>query len=126
VIKDLPGVGKNFQDHVGINITSRVSSEMSSRWSYESSPAQQEAARKEWAEKKTGPLNTIYSNISTYFMKLPSLLDSSEFKALNTSTRDFLGQETVLHFEIVAVQIPKLSLIIPFPFSSHSRSIITN
>jgi hypothetical protein len=119
VIKNLPGVGKNFQDHVSINITSRASSEMPSRWSCESSPGQQEAARKEWTEKKTGPLNTIYSNVNTFIMKLPSLLDSHEFRALDPSTCEFLGQETVSHFEIVAVRIPKLSTFIPFPFSPH-------
>jgi choline dehydrogenase-like flavoprotein len=121
VVKDLPGVGKNFQDHVIINMTCQVSSDMSTRWSYESSPAKQEAARKEWTENKTGPLNEIYTNAGVVWLKLPSLPATPEFQALDAETQAFLNQETVPHFEIIAVSFLSLSPFHPTP--SHPPSL---
>jgi hypothetical protein len=115
VVQDLPGVGKNFQDHVIINMTCQVSSDMSTRWSYESSPAKQEAARKEWTENKTGPLNEIYTNAGVVWLKLPSLPATPEFQSLDAKTQAFLNQETVPHFEIIAVSFLSLSPCHPTP-----------
>jgi choline dehydrogenase-like flavoprotein len=100
-IKNLPGVGMNLLDHSGMSIVARMTPDFSETWRYEDSPDRQEAARKQWAETKSGPLADVYSNIALGYIKLPSLVETPEYRILEPQTQEFLRKDSVPHFELI-------------------------
>lgn len=120
LVHDLPGVGKNLQDHLAMPMLSRVSSDFSDRWKYDASPELQETARKQWDEDRSGLLAYRHGSIATAFIKLPDLYETSEFKQLDAETQRHLREEAVPHYELTGVSYaicsPKSSVSIDLTF----------
>ncbi|KAI8582034.1 hypothetical protein K450DRAFT_285309 [Umbelopsis ramanniana AG] len=100
VIKDLPGIGKNMQDHCGVFIADLVDNAMSSRVPFIHKMDQYEDARKQWDNDRTGPLATHYKALCLAFLKQDHLYDTPEFKSLSEQLKSYLQRPTVPMVEI--------------------------
>ena len=100
IVHDLPGVGKNLQDHPCVFLTTEVDPILSEIHAFESDTEGLLRARQEWLATGTGPLTHHNGTIFGAFLKLPHLQNSAEFKALDPSTRAQLLSPTVPHYEI--------------------------
>lgn len=110
VVHELPGVGKNLQDHVIASMIVQVDDVLSDRHTFESDPEGIKRAREVWLKDGSGPLSHHHGSLLVGFLKLPALLESEEFKALNAETRKYLSRPSVPLFEMVA-GVPMLSLL---------------
>lgn len=102
IVHELPGVGKNLQDHVIVPMTVQVDGALSVRHTFENDPEGMIRAREVWLKDGSGPLSHHHGSILVGFLKLPALLESEEFKALVADTRDYLSRPSVPLFEVVA------------------------
>jgi choline dehydrogenase-like flavoprotein len=100
VIKDLPGIGKNMQDHCGVFISDLVNNAMSSRVPFIHKEDQYDDARKQWDKDRTGPLSTHYSALCLAFLKQEHLYNTPEFKSLSEQSKSYLLRPTVPIIEI--------------------------
>lgn len=102
VVHELPGVGKNLQDHVIASMSVQVDGALSDRHTFESDPEGLKRARELWLKDGSGPLSHHHGSLLVGFLKLPALLESEEFKALDAETREYLSRPSVPLFEMVA------------------------
>lgn len=102
VVHELPGVGKNLQDHALAPITVQVDGALSDKQTFENDPEAMIRAREVWLKDGSGPLSHYHGSPMVGFLKLPVLQESEEFKALDAETREYLSRPTVPHFEMVA------------------------
>lgn len=102
IVHELPGVGRNLQDHVIVPMTVQVDGALSDRHTFENDPEGMIRAREVWLKDGSGPLSHYHGSIVVGFLKLPALLESEEFKALDADTRDYLSRPSVPLFEVVA------------------------
>jgi choline dehydrogenase-like flavoprotein len=100
VVHDLPGVGKNLQDHLGFFVAHQMTGDFSERAAFEADKDRQRKAAAEWAESKTGDLKDLYSNVPTAYIKMPKLYDTEEFKALDADMQEHMRNPVVPHYEI--------------------------
>jgi choline dehydrogenase-like flavoprotein len=100
IVKDLPGIGKNMQDHCGVFIVDLVDSAMSSRAPFIHNQNLYEDALKQWYEDRTGPLSTHYRALCVAFLKQDHLYDTPEFKSVSEQTKSYLQRPTVPSLEI--------------------------
>lgn len=101
VVHELPGVGKNLQDHVLAPMTVQVEGALSDRHAFENDPEGVIRAREVWLKDGSGPLSHYHGSLLVGFLKLPVLQESEEFKALDAETREYLSRPTVPLFEMV-------------------------
>lgn len=102
VVHELPGVGKNLQDHALALMAVQVDGALSDRQTFESDPEGMIRAREVWLKDGSGPLSHHHGSLLVGFLKLPVLLQSEEFKSLDAETREYLSRPTVPLFEMVA------------------------
>lgn len=102
VVHELPGVGKNLQDHVLAPMSIQVDDALSDRHTFENDPEGLIRAREVWLKDGSGPLSHHHGSILVGFLKLPVLQESEEFKALDEETREYLSRPSVPLFEMVA------------------------
>ncbi|KAI8582140.1 hypothetical protein K450DRAFT_285409 [Umbelopsis ramanniana AG] len=100
VIKDLPGIGKNMQDHCGVFVTDLVDIAMSSRAPFIHAEDQYEDARKQWDKDRTGPLSTHYRALCIAFLKQEHLHDTPEFQSLSEQSKSYLHRPTIPTVEV--------------------------
>ncbi|MCJ1453409.1 hypothetical protein MMC28_003756 [Mycoblastus sanguinarius] len=100
VVHDLPGVGKNLQDHAGLCLLDLMDTKFSSRATFRAGSCELEAAREQWKKDGTGLLATNSSCSLIAFVKDDSLISSSAFKSLDHATQDYIKQPTCPHFEL--------------------------
>lgn len=110
VVHELPGVGKNLQDHVLAQMSVQVDGTLSDRHTFENDPEGMIRAREVWLKDGSGPLSHHHGSILFGFLKLPALLESEEFKALDAETREYLSRASVPLFEMVT-GVPMLPLV---------------
>ncbi len=102
VVHELPGVGKNLQDHILAPMIAQVDGALSDTHTFENDPEGIIRAREVWLKDGSGPLSHHHGSLLVGFLKLPALLESEEFKALDAETREYLSRPSVPLFEMVA------------------------
>ncbi|KAI4179969.1 MAG: hypothetical protein L6R41_007539, partial [Letrouitia leprolyta] len=112
VVQDLPGVGKNLQDRLFLELVMVQDPRSHHRTSYIDSPAALEEARKEWVKTQSGPLSDYYLPQMIAYLKSDKIVSSKEFEDLDKPTQDFLRADTKPFFEIVS-QNPSPSVKAP-------------
>jgi choline dehydrogenase-like flavoprotein len=103
VIHDLPGVGKNLQDHNGVFVIDLLTSEFSSRGAFTQDPDQVEAAREQWTKDRTGPFNHQHGTVTIGFVKDEQIYETDAFKELDNATQELLRDPVVPTFELATV-----------------------
>lgn len=105
MIQDLPGVGKNLQDRLFLELVTVQDPESHHRTSYIDSPSALEQARKEWTKNKSGPLSGYYLPQMIAYLKSDKIASSKEFQDLDDQTRQFLRADTKPFYEMVSVSV---------------------
>ncbi|KIN05240.1 GMC oxidoreductase [Oidiodendron maius Zn] len=96
---DLPGVGKNLQDHPAVFLTEHLGDGFSSKVNFMSTPSAVDSARQEWLEFKTGPLTTHFASAVLGFLKDDSIYETEAFNALDPEMQQFLRHRLVPQYE---------------------------
>lgn len=100
VVHDLPGVGKNLQDHMLVFLTIEVDPSLTEKDAFESDAAKIAQAQEQWLKDRTGPFTLHNATLFGGFPKLPRLAESAEFKALDKGLQAHLSKPTVPSYEI--------------------------
>ena len=103
VVRDLPGIGKNLQDRLFLELVTIQEPGSHHRTSYIDSPAALEQAREEWMKDKSGPLGGYYLPQMMAYLKGENVLSSKEFLELDTTLQGLLKDESKPHFELISV-----------------------
>ena len=103
VVRDLPGIGKNLQDRLFLELVTVQEPGGHHRTSYIDSPAALEQAREEWMKNKSGPLGGYYLPQMMAYLKCENVLSSKEFLELDTTVQGLLKDESKPHFELISV-----------------------
>ena len=91
VIKDLPEVGKNLQDHCFSTATLLQHPGTDDRAEFEAmSPEVMAATRAKHTKDGRGVLSSLYCSVPMGFFKLDAVYKSEEYKALDKHTQDYL------------------------------------
>ncbi|KAL8886395.1 MAG: hypothetical protein Q9215_005886 [Flavoplaca cf. flavocitrina] len=133
VVQDLPGVGKNLQDRLFLELVTVQDPGSHHRTSYIDSPSALGQARKEWTKNKSGPLSDYYLPQMIAYLKSDKIASSKEFEDLDDQTRQFMHAETKPFYEIVSqnpspsVKAPEkyLSTAVAFPAIESVRETLT-
>ncbi|KAL8772284.1 MAG: hypothetical protein Q9209_002496 [Squamulea sp. 1 TL-2023] len=131
VIQNLPGVGRNLQDRLFLELVTVQDLGSHHRTSYIDSPSALEQARKEWTKNKSGPLSDYYLPQMIAYLKSDKILSSKEFRDLDEETRQFLGGDSKPFYEIIpqnpspSVKAPEkyLSTAVAFPGNFATGSV---
>lgn len=110
VVQDLPGVGRNLQDHSFAAITVQVREDAPGRGpTLLGKPSALEAARDEFEKHGTGPFTRLCNSQCMAFLSADDELQATdEFKALPSEIQDHLRMPTVPAWELIT-GIPPLS-----------------
>ncbi|RFU28667.1 hypothetical protein B7463_g7687, partial [Scytalidium lignicola] len=98
---ELPGVGKNLQDHCVAGTTHLLGHGVSERLSFMHSPEKVKAAEEQWQRDHTGPIATRTHETAVAFVKDPSFTNSDEFKSLDSEIQNFFNLSDVPHYEFI-------------------------
>lgn len=102
VHRDLPGVGKNAQDHSLVFLCAMTKPGFrDEKFKFEKDPAGVEAARKQWKQNGSGPLALYYSSCNTNWIRDESIYATPEFRSLDQSIQDYIIHTTVPNYEFV-------------------------
>jgi choline dehydrogenase-like flavoprotein len=113
VTHDLPGVGRNLQDHCGLFLTDLTTSTFSSRGSLLLDSKRLAIAREQWAKDHTGEMNHDYSSVIMAFLKDEDNYEMDAFKSLDKATQAFLRDPKVPAFEFASSKFD--SSVPPYP-----------
>ena len=105
LIRDVPGIGKDMDDHLYLFLVSTQKPEGHNRTSYIDSPAALDEARRQWTKDQSGPLADYYLPQMMAFLKSRKALASEEFKQLDWETQLALLEDTKPTFEILSVSV---------------------
>ena len=108
LIKDLPGVGKNLDDHLYLFMVSTQKPEGHHRSSYIHSPEDLKEAREQWTKDQSGPLAKVFLPQMMAYLKSPRALASEEFQELDTDTQNVYLADEKPTFEILSVGVTHL------------------
>ena len=103
VIKNLPGIGKNLQDHLLLELVTTQKAGSPHRTSYMSSPDAIQDARAQWVKDKSGPLSDFYLPQMISYLKSDRIASSKEFEELDSLVQSHLQAETTPNFELISV-----------------------
>lgn len=103
LIRDVPSIGKNLQDHLWLEIVTVQKPNRPHRTSYINSPATLEEARAEWMKNKSGPLTDYFLPQVIAYLKSEVLIHSKEFQDLDRATQKALQADTRPHYELISV-----------------------
>jgi choline dehydrogenase-like flavoprotein len=119
-VHNLPGVGKNLQDHWWIPLTVQLKPGTDDRPTVLNDPVAMEAAKTEFKLKGTGPLAKLYGSLTMGWWRPSKELEASEeFKNLPADVVEHLSHTTVPTWELVT-HTPPLS-----PLADPSQSYLT-
>lgn len=99
VVKDLPGIGKNLQDHLFTFLVVEMDASQNTKYAFESNQNMVLEAQALWNKDKSGEMALHNSTVFGGFLKFPGLEDLPEYKALDEDMQKFLCQETVPTYE---------------------------
>lgn len=102
VVVDLPGVGQNLCDRLFLELVSVRKPGTHHRTSYITSPAGLDEPRKQWIKDGSGPLAGYYLPQMIGYFKSDKVIQSEEFKGLDSKRQRALTAETKPHYEIVS------------------------
>ncbi|KAL8936667.1 MAG: hypothetical protein Q9211_004071 [Gyalolechia sp. 1 TL-2023] len=111
-VQDIPGIGKNLQDHLWVEIVTVQKADRHHRTSYINNPTALEEARTEWMKNKSGPLADYFLPQMIAYLKSESLVHSKEFQDLDEETQSMYLAETRPHYELIS-HIPTFSVRAP-------------
>jgi len=110
IIHDLPGVGKNLNDRLFLELVTTQKPGSHHRTSYVDSLEKLEEARKQWTVDQTGPLSDYYMPQMIGYFQSDRVLASEEFQTLDLATQEALRARTKPSYEIISVS-PAMSPI---------------
>jgi choline dehydrogenase-like flavoprotein len=114
VVHDLPGVGKNLQDHCHFPLTAILKNHVRPPNPLRPGSDVLTAARSTFASDGTGPLSYVNGSYVMGFLKDTELYNSDEFKSLDTHTQAHLLKPTVPAWEL-GTGLPLLGPPLPGP-----------
>jgi choline dehydrogenase-like flavoprotein len=91
VVCDIPGVGNGMLDHSILTLEYRVTDAAVDHRGLFDDKALLEAAESQYRKDKTGPLSVFGTSGAVAFPKIEAMEKSSEFRALNDNTREYLS-----------------------------------
>lgn len=100
---DLPGIGKNLQDHCGLPIIDHLGHGVSQRLAFMISPEKVKEAENQWLHDHSGPIATLTHDSALAFLKDFEIAKSDELKSLDAEVQNFISLPNVPHYEIVMV-----------------------
>lgn len=103
IIKDLPQVGKNLQDHCFSTTTLLLKEGSNDRMEFEMNEEMKKTAKEGWIKDKSGKLAELYCGVPMGWFKNEKVLESKEFNDLSEDKKAFLRQKNVPTFEIATV-----------------------
>jgi choline dehydrogenase-like flavoprotein len=106
IVHDLPGVGKNLQDHCGVFLEEVASSAYSKRVQFMKDEEQAAAARQQWNQDHTGPLDTHFCSNVVAYPKFPNIPTSEAFQSIDEVTRNYMLDPRVPSYESLMVRSP--------------------
>ena len=112
LIKDLPGVGKNLDDHLYLFMVSTQKPEGHHRSSYIHTPDALKTAREQWTKDQSGPLAKAFLPQMMAFLKSPRALASEEFQELDNDAQIACLVDEKPTFEILSVSIIRLIILL--------------
>jgi choline dehydrogenase-like flavoprotein len=129
-------VGANLADHHHIIPTYIRKDGTTPRDSYFKSKELQAAAKTQWERDGTGVLSEMATSLVIAWDKLPSIFETSEFKALPQETQEFLQKPTVPTYELMLNAVvpnyymepetsPPLTSVFLFLLNHQSRGSVT-
>lgn len=92
---NLPGVGKNLQDHCRSSICTVVKPGLVDRSAFQKDKGKVEAAREAWIKNQEGPFTVVFGSVAMAGIRLPLTFETEEFKDLAARTRIHIQQPTV-------------------------------
>jgi choline dehydrogenase-like flavoprotein len=101
VVKDLPGVGKQFNDHLMTWQCVEVDTKQNNRYAFETSEQLLKEAEEAWARDKSGAFSIVHSTLWGGFLKVPGLEGFPEFKALAPDLQEYLSREKTPTYEFI-------------------------
>ncbi|TEY56256.1 hypothetical protein BOTCAL_0227g00010 [Botryotinia calthae] len=107
IIKDLPQVGKNLQDHCFSTTTLLLKEGSNDRMEFEMNEEMKKTAKEGWIKDKSGKLVELYCGVPMGWFKNDKVLESKEFTDLPEDIKAFMRQKNVPTFEI-ATHVPPL------------------
>ena len=129
VVQNLPGVGKNLQDHCFSTATLLLRPGSNDRMAFETqAPENIAAVRAQHAKDKKGVLSSMYCSVPMGWFKNDAVYMSDEFNALGKHTQEFLKQPHVPIFETATVSlIPQSGMHVAKSITStlHRSSLVT-
>jgi choline dehydrogenase-like flavoprotein len=118
-VLDLPGVGKNLQDHTHLPITVQIQDGKDDRAEF-TEPAPMQAARAQFEKDGTGPLTILFNTAIMGWFRDEKVYASKEFRALPEDMQSYIKRPTVPTWE-QAVLCPTLT-----PLSDPKKTYLTN
>ncbi|KAH8805248.1 glucose-methanol-choline oxidoreductase, partial [Xylogone sp. PMI_703] len=106
LVHELPGVGKNLQDHMVIPLDVKVSEAMFDLEDIYSKPDEFQKAKELWEKDKSGPLGLASQNFILAYLKMPSVYASDEFKQLEPELQKYIEHPHVPVVEFGLVSGP--------------------
>jgi choline dehydrogenase-like flavoprotein len=122
VVQDLPGVGKNLQDHCHFPISAVLKEGIREPNNVPPGSEALATARTQFAEDGTGPLGYVNGSYIMGFLKDAELYESEEFKSLDIQTQEHLLKDTVPSWEL-STGLPLLAPPPPGPPRQYMVSI---
>lgn len=101
-VRDLPGVGKNLNDRLFLELATTQRPGSHHRTSYVDSLERLEEARKQWTIDETGPLTDYYKPQMIGYFQSDGVLTSKEFLELDASTQKALRAKSKPCYEIIS------------------------
>ncbi|KAA8566758.1 hypothetical protein EYC84_009858 [Monilinia fructicola] len=107
IVKDLPQVGKNLQDHSFTTTTLLLKEGSNDRIAFEMNEEMKKSAKEGWIKDKSGRLSELYCGVPMGWFKDDKVLESKEFSELEEEKKNFMRQKNVPSYEI-ATHVPPL------------------
>lgn len=113
VVQDLPGVGKNLNDRLFLELATVQQPGSHHRTLYVDSPEKLEEARAEWTENRSGPWSDYYMPQMIGYFQCARVLASKEFQELDPTAQKALRMKTKPSFEIISVSLTFCARTLP-------------
>lgn len=121
VIRDLPEVGKNLQDHCFSTATLLQNQGTNDRMTFETNAEGVAVARAQHTKDKSGLMSSLYCSTPMGWFKNDAVLSSEEYKALDKYTQEHLKKPTVPIFEITTASLMSM---MPDPITDSTSSTL--
>ncbi|QSZ30159.1 hypothetical protein DSL72_004679 [Monilinia vaccinii-corymbosi] len=106
IIKDLPHVGRNLQDHPFTTVSLLLKEGSNDRMTLATNEEMMKLAKEAWIKDKSGKLSELYCGVPMGWLRDDRILQSKEFNQLDEELKKFMRQKNVPSFEIATVWLP--------------------